>query len=346
MKYDSVCIHQISYELPEQRVSTRDLEQYLKPLYDRLHLRIGQLESLTGIHERRWWPEGTPVSDGAIKAGRKALDASAIPPEDIEVLIYAGVCRDYYEPATACRVASEIGLSDQAFAYDLSNACLGVLNGMIDIANRIQLGQIKCGMVVSCESSRAINVDTIKQMLRDQNMEQFKLSLATLTGGSGAVAVILTNKAYAPGHALIGGTQRNDLGQHRLCRWGLRSLKDGLFEQFLATDAAAVMKHGVQLGLRTWRSFLEELGWQRDGVDKIISHQVGQSHRQSILTSLGIDPSKDFATFPYLGNMGTVSLPLSAALAAEEGFLRSGDRVGFLGIGSGLNCMMMGVQWA
>ena len=43
--------------------------------------------------------------------------------------------------------------------------------------------------------------------------------------------------------------------------------------------------------------------------------------------------------------MGTVSLPLTAALAEERGILLPGDRVGLLGIGSGLNCLMLGVQW-
>ena len=32
-----------------------------------------------------------------------------------------------------------------AAVYDVSNACLGVLNGMVDIANRIELGQIRAG---------------------------------------------------------------------------------------------------------------------------------------------------------------------------------------------------------
>ena len=32
---------------------------------------------------------------------------------------------------------------------------------------------------------------------------------------------------------------------------------------------------------------------------------------------------KDFSTFPYLGNMGTVSLPMTAALAEDRAFLRT-----------------------
>ena len=43
--------------------------------------------------------------------------------------------------------------------------------------------------------------------------------------------------------------------------------------------------------------------------------------------------------------MGTVSLPLTAALAEDREFLEPGDRVAFLGIGSGLNCMMLGLEW-
>ena len=40
-----------------------------------------------------------------------------------------------------------------------------------------------------------------------------------------------------------------------------------------------------------------------------------------------------------------MSLPLTAALADERGFLSPGDKVGFLGIGSGLNCLMLGWEW-
>jgi 3-oxoacyl-[acyl-carrier-protein] synthase-3 len=43
--------------------------------------------------------------------------------------------------------------------------------------------------------------------------------------------------------------------------------------------------------------------------------------------------------------MGTVSLPMTAALAEERQFLQPGHRVGFLGIGSGLNCLMLGVHY-
>ena len=93
--------------------------------------------------------------------------------EDIECLIYAGVCRENFEPATACSVAQIFKLPSDAFVYDISNACLGVLNGIIDIANRIELKQIRAGLVVSCESSREINEIMIRKMVENPTMEMF-----------------------------------------------------------------------------------------------------------------------------------------------------------------------------
>ena len=197
MRYNRVYLDAIGYELPPVVVSSTELEDRLAPLYDRLRIAPGQLEALTGIAERRWWEAGYSVSGGAAAAAKKALAKAGISPRDVDVLIYAGVCREQFEPATACAVASAVGVSPDASVYDVSNACLGVLNGIVDIANRIELGQIRAGLVVSCETAREINEIVIHQMLADPTMEMFTRSLATLTGGSGAAAVLLTDGSFA-----------------------------------------------------------------------------------------------------------------------------------------------------
>ncbi len=350
MKYSRVYIEAIGYELPPVVVTSDEIEDRLGGVYESLRIPRGQLESLTGIVERRWWDAGYPLSEGAVAAAKHALCGSSVAPRDLDVLIYAGVCRELFEPATACRVASRVGVSPDAAVYDLSNACLGVLNGMVDIANRIELGQIRAGMVVSCETSREIVDIMIEKMIQTRTMEAFKDSLATLTGGSGAVAVILTDGTFTgpKRRRLVGGVTQNAPQFHSLCRWGIEtlgSLAPSQFHQFMATDSIAVLKHGVELGMKTWKSFLRKLSWKEDQVDKVICHQVGLSHRQTVLRELGIDQRKEFSTFAHLGNIGTVSLPLTAAVAEERDFLKAGDRVGFLGIGSGLNCLMLGVEW-
>ena len=387
MKYSRVYVDAIGYELAPVVVTSTEIEQRLSPLYEKLKIQPGQLEAWTGISERRWWPAGYPLTSGATEAARRALEQSNVAARDLEVVIYAGVCREQFEPATACGVAANLGISPDASIFDVSNACLGVLNGMVDIANRIELGQIKAGMVVSCETAREIIDYTIQRLLEDMSMDALTKSLATLTGGSGAVAVLLTDGSFSKEkrHRLLGGVTKAAPEHHLLCRWGFESLLpaavnkvdsilpqsvthakfgsllpqlvqqkvSGLlpasvshaFTQFMQTDSIGVLKFGVDLGLNTWRSFLAKIGIAPDQIDKVICHQVGKGHREQVMNALGISQQKDFCTFPYLGNMGTVSLPMTAAIADERGFLNRGDRVGFLGIGSGLNCLMLALDW-
>ncbi len=71
----------------------------------------------------------------------------------------------------------------------------------------------------------------------------------------------------------------------------------------------------------------------------------GGSRRDRRARAVAVPPERDFVSYSNLGNIGTVSLPLIAAIAKERGFLERGDRVGLLGIGSGLNCLMPGAEW-
>jgi acyl-CoA:acyl-CoA alkyltransferase len=383
MRYRNVYLQTIGYELPPVVVSTQELESRLKPIYDAHRLPLGQLELLTGITERRWWEPGYRLSHGATAAGRKALSMSRVDPRDVDILIYAGVCREQFEPATACAVAANLGISPDATMFDLSNACLGVLNGVVEVANRIELGQCRAGLVVSCESAREINDIAIDWVNESKSLDVFRSSLATFTGGSGAVAVLVTSEELSPEkrRRLVGGAVKNAPEHHNLCKWGVRSIMpsavgsllegnvSGAVENVLGTQAATlvqrsiglgmkhvmmpfmethagdVLKHGVDLGTRTWTTFLSKLGWAQDRIDKVICHQVGAGHREAVMKGFGLSEDKDFSTFPFLGNIGTVSLPITAAIAEEREFLLPGDRVGFLGIGSGLNCLMLGLEW-
>jgi acyl-CoA:acyl-CoA alkyltransferase len=347
MLYNNVSIAGFGYELAPNVITSDDLEKRLAALYEALHIQPGQLEALTGIAERRFWDPDFRLSEGAVLAGRKALAAAQIAPREIGLMIYGGVCREHLEPATACAVADGLGLGPDTHLYDVSNACLGVLNGMVQVANAIELGHIRAGLVVSCEAARQIVEATIRRLLSNPNMADFKEALATLTGGSGAVAVVLCHASLAPGgHRLLGGVARNATAHHRLCTWGLDGgLASGGGSQMMRTDSVGVLKHGVALGIETFEAFRQTLSLPPGKPDKVICHQVGAAHQRTILDAFGIDASRDFATYRYLGNIGTVSLPITAAIADERRFLQAGDVVGLLGIGSGLNCLMLAVRW-
>jgi 3-oxoacyl-[acyl-carrier-protein] synthase III len=346
MLYSNVYIEAFGYELPPNVVTSDDLEKRLQPVYEALHFKKGQLEAITGIRERRFWDPDFNMHTGAIKAARKALDVSSLTRDDIGMLIYGGVCRDNLEPATACAVADGLDLGPASQIYDVSNACLGILNGMVQTANSIELGQIRAGLIVSCESSRQIVDTTIDRLLNNRDMEVFKKTISTLTGGSGAVAVLMADRSLSEaGHRVLGGVARSAAEHHRLCVWGPDTGIPASGLHLMETDSVAVLKNGVPLGIETFNAFRQEIDWSDNQPDKIICHQVGATHQRNILDALGIPPSKDFTTFKYLGNIGTASLPITAAIADEREFLLPGDLVGFLGIGSGLNCLMLGFEW-
>ena len=346
MRYSRVHLESIGYELAPNVVHSSALEQRLDSVYEAMNVPSGQIEMLTGVRERRYWNPGQTMADGAARAGRKAIEDANISTADIEMLIYGGVCRDNLEPATACAVADILGIRGHVVMHDLSNACLGVMNGICHVANAIEMGQIRAGLVVSCESAQQIVDLTIERMQHRCDMPTFRESMVTMTGGSGASAVLLCDASFGGrGHRVVGGVVRSAPEHHKLGRWGPDSGVPTSGPQVMVTDAVGTLEHGVALGAKTYRDFLPEVGWNGTGPDKVICHQVGAGHRIAVLKALGVEIERDFPTFAYLGNIGTASLPITAAIAAERGFLEHGHRVGFFGIGSGLNCLLLALEW-
>jgi 3-oxoacyl-[acyl-carrier-protein] synthase-3 len=101
----------------------------------------------------------------------------------------------------------------------------------------------------------------------------------------------------------------------------------------------------VDLSIKTWALFLEELKCTEEDFAHVFTHQVSLAHHERIFKELGIANSKGRKECQFLGNTGSVAVPLSLALAEEEGCLQKGDQLALLGIGSGLNTMMLGIQW-
>ena len=113
----------------------------------------------------------------------------------------------------------------------------------------------------------------------------------------------------------------------------------------MSTDSESLMREGVAAAQAAFAAFLAELEWTTDQVHKTFCHQVGRAHHRLLFQSLGLEPQIDFATFAYLGNTGSAALPMTAALGIENGHLQKDDRVALLGIGSGINVIMLGLDW-
>ena len=341
MQFQRVCIESLGYTLPDEIVTTSELETQLAPLYERLRLPEGRLELMSGIVERRFFPAGTLPSTVSIESGRRALETSRIEPALVGALIHGSVCRDHLEPATACRVHDGLGLTSGAMIYDVSNACLGILTGMIQVASMIELGQIRAGLVVGTECGRQLVENTIALLNADPSLtrDSIKDSIASLTIGSASVAVLLCDVSLSQtGNRLGSAVVCCDTRHHQLCH------SDGL-QSVMQTDSQRLLEEGIATGKMTFDRFLVGAEWAREDVDKVFCHQVGSAHQKGMLAALALDADIDFATYPWLGNTGAAALPITMALGVEAGHLEPNDRVALLGIGSGINSQMIAVNW-
>ncbi|MGO8752632.1 MAG: 3-oxoacyl-ACP synthase III [Thermoguttaceae bacterium] len=348
MRYQNVCLEALTYTLPEEIVRSAEIEARLEPLYTRLRLPEGRLELMTGIMERRFWPPGTLPGQASIRTAEKAIGLAGIDRKEIGALIHGSVCRDYLEPATASGVHQKLGLSAECLVYDVSNACLGLLNGLIQVANMIELGQIRCGLIVGTESGRTLVESTIDRLNRDTSLtrDDVKLALASLTIGSGSAAVVLVDRTLSrTGNRLLGGTFRTNTVFAHLCQSAPDETIGGGPQLLMWTDSGSLLHEGVRTAKDAYPAFLDTIGWQPCDIDKTFCHQVGRAHQKLLFETLELNPSIDYSTLSFLGNTGSVALPMTAALGIENGHVKPNDRIALLGIGSGINVLMLGVDW-
>lgn len=345
MRFQNVRLESLSAVFPDEAWTSASIEERLRPLYERLRLPFGRLELMTGIKERRFWAPGTRPSEASAAAGKAALAKSGIPVSDIGLYIHSAVCRDMLEPSTASFAHRLIGLPETAQILDVSNACLGFLNALTLAAGLIEAGQIKAALVSSGENGRPLVDQTLKTLLeKPLDRNQIKPFFANLTIGSGAVAAVLCHESLAQGRSsprLIGGVARAATRYNDLCQGdthGAEALQ-------MQTDSEQLLVAGVQVAKETWADFEKQSGWKKEGIDRFVCHQVGSAHRRKLYEMLEIDLAKDYSSFERFGNVGSVSLPATLALADQSGAVKPGDKVALLGIGSGINCMMLALEW-
>jgi 3-oxoacyl-[acyl-carrier-protein] synthase III len=318
------------------RVVTSDwFDEQLADTYKRVGLRPGLLERLVGIRERRWWPDGVTFVDGAAMAGAKAISGSGIDPADIGLMVNTSVSRHHLEPATATAVHDALGLPPSCQNFDVTNACLGFVNGMELAASMIEAGFIDYALVVDGEDSRMVQERTMDRLSApDTTARDVINQFATFTLGSGAAAMVLGRADRHPeGHRMVAAASRAGTEHHELC------IGDN---DLMHTDLKGLLDAGLQLSTDLWDDAAKEFDWSR-GMDRYVIHQVSQVHTDALCERLGIDPTLVPRTFPDRGNIGPVSLPFT--LAGEAASLDAGDRVLLMGIGSGLNASCLEIAW-
>src|SRR5437867_5228910 len=110
----------VGAEIPSRVVTSAEVEERAR--IGRFGFERGWLERVTGVRTRRWADPDVKPSDLAAEAGRQALADAGADPQEVDVVLFCGITKDFFEPATANVVAEAVG-ARRARVFDVMNAC-------------------------------------------------------------------------------------------------------------------------------------------------------------------------------------------------------------------------------
>ena len=332
--FDDVGILSVAAIDAPEVVTSADIDAQLESFYERTGATQGLLESLAGIKERRMWPEGTSFMAAAAQAGEQAIIESAIDRSRIGLVIDSSVCRERLEPSSAVTVHDLLGLPSTCMNFDLSNACLGFLNGMHLAGTMLDAGQIDYALIVDGEDIRQIYESTLSKLNGpDAQKGDLFANFATLTLGGGSAAMVMGRQSENPGsHRLVGGFFRAATHYNDLCVGSLDGMR---------TDTRGLLEAGTEVVKLAWDDAGEKEGWY--DMTRYVMHQVSEVHTQAIIDTLGTDGDRFPRSFPTYGNIGPAAIPVTLNGVRDE--LSPGDGVMLLGMGSGLNMAVLELLW-
>lgn len=350
-KFKNVCIESYATNLPNKKITSAEMEESLAPLYERLKIPLGTFEKLTGVSSRYFWEDSVLPSQVSTVAAHKALEHITFPKENLQAVFSCSITRDYFEPATACLVHSNLGLREDSIALDISNACLGFMSGLQMMGTLIESGAIKAGVVVSGECMQRPMAACQRHLRNDENISRDDLIkfLPTLTLGAGSVAYVLAHSSIASptAHKILGGVTNSATQYHDLCVGnGDYVLTQGTeFNPLMTTESTKLIQAAAELGGRSWQQASEVLGWDADDIDHIFCHQVGKQVNEAFYKTMALDMQKEYTIYKTYGNLASAAVPTALILGAQEKNIQPKEKVLLTGFGSGLNSLFMGIEW-
>src|SRR5699024_3362916 len=146
-------------------------------------------------------------------------------------------------------------------------------------ATMIDAGQIDYAVIVDGEGSRAAQESALARLSSPEaTAEDLQNEFATLTLGSGAVAMVLGRASDHPeGHRIIGGASRAATEHHQLCV--------GDYEK-MSTDTKALLLAGMRLAGDLWEDAKSDFDWA--DMDCYVVHQVSTVHTGRTAEVLGL----------------------------------------------------------
>jgi 3-oxoacyl-(acyl-carrier-protein) synthase III len=298
--------------LPGREVTTAELS-----------LALGRnpaaMERKTGIRTRRWIEPGTRASDLAAEALRGATDRAGLRADELRRLVFVtSSAHDVLFPATANRVAAALGLSGSCDAFDLNNACMGFLTALDLAARSVATGLGPVGIVTVEMPSRHLDREDHRPYLVFGDAAAAVIVSAAASGG--VVASALANDGLLPPDVII---------EHPFTTGRIDPVR------FVQSNAAI---GGVALGalFRATRELLDAARVRMEDVAWVVPHQPNGAMLRTILAELAIDPARVVPVVEEIGSVGAASIPFSLDRLLRTRPVKAGDRILFLGVGSGV----------
>lgn len=311
---------------------------------------LRQFESITGIRERRYAPEGMVTTDLATDAARKALQSSGTDPETLDGIIVAhnfgdvrvGDPRSDLVPAIAARVKSRLGIRNPyAPAWDLVFGCPGWLQGVIVADSMIRAGDAQRMLIVGA--------DTLSRISDPHDRD-------SLIYADGAGAVIVEGRDTDAG--ILARAVRSDTLDHsNMLFMGTSYNPDAFLEAlFLKMEGRKLYKYALNTVAGAMKEALARAGIDARDVKKVLIHQANGKMDEAILTAFyelyGIDrPPENVMpmTISWLGNSSVATVPtlldliVRGELPGHE--IVSGDVVVFASVGAGMHINAVVYRW-
>ncbi len=302
--------------LPDEIVSNADLAKIVDTSDEWIFER-------TGIHERRRAAPDQAVSDLAVEASRRALEAAGRTPEDLDLIIVATTTADLTFPATAAIVQRKLG-APMGIAFDIQAVCSGFVYALSVADGFIARGHAKCGLVIGAEMMTRL-------------LDWTDRTTCVLFGdGAGAMVV----------EPVAGQGTNTDRG---LLSFALRC--EGEKQDLLFVDGGVsttgtvgklrmqghqVYRHAVVNIAEAIEASADKAGIELKDVDWFVPHQANQRILKGVADRLGIDQSKVISTIAQHANTSAASIPLAFDVALKDGRIKPGDLVLMEAMGGGL----------
>jgi 3-oxoacyl-[acyl-carrier-protein] synthase-3 len=295
--------------LPAKILTNADLERMVETTDEWIVAR-------TGIRERHIAADGEFTSDLAEQASRKAMEAAAVTPQEIDLIIVATTTPDRIFPSAACFLQSKLGIAGCP-AFDIQAVCSGFVYALTTADQFIKSGAAKCALVVGAET-----ISRITDWSDRSNC---------ILWGDGAGAVILK----ASDEAGIISTHLHADGTHA----NLLHVTGGPLHQ---GDKPSIQMEGnavFKMAVNTLDAIVDETlganGMEKAHVDWLVPHQANIRIIQATAKKLGMGMERVVVTVDKHGNTSAASIPLALDVAVRDGRIKRGETVLMEAFGGG-----------